>query len=308
MKICVQDGGLFSVKGIQDTFKIIREAGFEAIDWNIDVALKGNIIEAGDFEDNIFLKSEKEIDAYFAPELAAIREAGLEISQAHAPFSFYRAGMKNEEKIFDLMVKVYENCIYLCDRVGCKNLVIHGASMQRINEDKTPAQIAAINERMYTALIPALQKTNVTVCLENLFASKGGLLGGHCSNPYDAAREIDALNAKAGKECFGFCLDVGHLNLGGGDPLIYFPIVGKRIKALHIHDNDGISDQHKAPYTGNINWKHFYTALREIGYEGDLSFETFRQTEPSLVDAELMPNWFRLIAEIGKFFRDKIQK
>ena len=305
MKICVQDGGLYSVHGFKDTYQILRKAGFEAIDWNIDVELRGGSIRAGNYEGtHIFEKSVDEILAYYKEELDAIREAGLTISQAHAPFPYYdREFVKPEAS--DYMIGVYKKIILFLDRVGCKNLIVHGANLDK-KDTKSIAEINALNKKLYTSLIPELQQTNVIVCLENLFTK--GITEGHCSNPYDAAREIDELNALAGKECFGLCVDTGHLNITSGDFRRYFPIVGKRVKALHIHDNDGITDLHKAPYSGTINWKHFYTALKEIGYEGDLSFETFNQTDPSVIERDLELPWFTLIAEIGKFFRKKIEE
>ena len=30
-----------------------------------------------------------------------------------------------------------------------------------------------------------------------------------------------------------------------------------RLIALHIHDNDGSSDQHKIPFTGSVDWPRF---------------------------------------------------
>ena len=305
MKICVQDGGLYSVHGFQDIYQVIRRAGFEAIDWNIDVELRGTNIREGNYEGtHIFEKSVDEILAYYKEELDAIREAGLTISQAHAPFPYYDPKMVKEETP-DYMIGVYKKIILFLDRVGCKNLIVHGASLERSNP-KTLDDINALNKKLYTSLIPELQQTNVTVCLENLFSK--GITEGHCSNPYDAVREIDELNALAGKECFGLCVDTGHLNLVSADFRRYIPIVGKRIKAFHIHDNDGVTDQHKAPYTGTINWKHFYTELKKIGYEGDLSFETFMQTDPTVIERDLELPWLTVIAEIGNFFRKKIEE
>ena len=118
---------------------------------------------------------------------------------------------------------------------------------------------------------------------------------------------IDRYNSLAGKECFGLCLDTGHLNLLNLDMRWYIPILGKRIKALHIHDNDGIVDRHKAPYTGTLVWKDFYTALRDIGFDGDLSFETFRQPSKTEVDEELIVPWLELIYKIGQHFKRKIE-
>ena len=87
MKLCVQDAGMYSVNGFKDAYQIIRKAGFEAIDWNIDVELRGTLIKSGNYEGkHIFEKSVDEILAYYKEELDAIREAGLVISQAHAPF------------------------------------------------------------------------------------------------------------------------------------------------------------------------------------------------------------------------------
>ena len=33
-------------------------------------------------------------------------------------------------------------------------------------------------------------------------------------------------------------------------------INGDKLIALHLHDNDGISDQHLLPFDGTVNWKN----------------------------------------------------
>lgn len=245
------------------------------------------------------------VEEYFSAEYAELRKNGLEVTQAHAPFPAYVAG---KPESLDYMIEVYKKCILFCDRVGCKNLVIHGITLTRKDRGNTPATIKALNDRLYTSLIPVLVNTNVTVCLENLFSGAGGIISGVCSDPYEAVDMIDRYNAIAGKECFGLCLDTGHLNLLKLDVRWYIPILGKRIKALHIHDNDGVTDQHKAPYTGTIVWKDFYNGLREIGFDGDLSFETFHQTSIGEMDEELVAPWLSLIFRIGEHFRNKIQE
>ena len=67
------------------------------------------------------------------------------------------------------------------------------------------AHLKDLNDKLYTSLIPTLLKTNVTVCLENLFGGAGGIISGVCSNPHEAVEMIDRYNALAGKECFGLC-------------------------------------------------------------------------------------------------------
>ena len=83
--------------------------------------------------------------------------------------------------------------------------------------------------------------------------------------------------------------------------------MGGRIKALHIHDNDGEDDEHLAPFTGSINWPAFCECMRNIGYSGDLSFETFQQTTMNrLGDERMVTAYLRTIREAGTLFRERI--
>ena len=59
-----------------------------------------------------------------------------------------------------------------------------GVTLTEIDLENTPASIEAVNFKLYESLIPTLLKHNVTVCLENLFSSKGCLIEGCCSNPH----------------------------------------------------------------------------------------------------------------------------
>ncbi len=299
MKICVQTGGLDVELGFARCYETLARLGFEGIDWNIDHALRPGAITSGSGVGNcIFEKDIDEILAYYEEELSLIRKNGLAISQAHAPFPCY---VEDRPEMLDYMIEIYKKCILLCDRAGCKNLVIHGHS----SVGGSAAATDAVNEKLYTSLIPTLRETNVTVCLENLSAHRDGrICAGAYATPHDAAAAVDRLNALAERDCFGFCLDIGHMNLHRQDLARFIPILGKRIKCLHIHDNAGEMDQHKAPYTGTVDWKAFYTALREIGYDGDLSFETFNQVR--LKEEELVEPWLTLICAIGRHFRQKI--
>lgn len=197
--------------------------------------------------------------------------------------------------------------ILFCDIIKCKNIIIHGISLSKKDKSNTIESIRNLNDKLYTSLISTLVKTDVTVCLENLFTGIGGLASGVCANPYEAVEMIDRYNNIAQKECFGLCLDMGHLNLLRQDCRHYIPILGRRIKALHLHDNDGLSDQHKAPYTGTIDWKSFCTEMAKINYCGDISFETYMQTSLSVIDEEILLPWLSIIYKIGEHFKSKIQ-
>ncbi len=306
MKLCVQSGTVVFDYGYEKGYSMFREAGFEAIDWNIDSYWNSKAIRAGDTtKDCIYDRPIEEVIAFFADEVAIMKKNGLVISQAHAPFPAYVIG---KPEVLDYTIGIYKKCIELCAHYGCKNLVVHGISLAHNDSINTVSDINALNMKLYESLIPTLLKVKtVTVCLENLFTAKGRhFMEGTCSDPHQAVAYIDALNAKAGAEVFGFCLDTGHINLLQKDMRTYVPVLGKRIKALHIHDNDGLADSHLAPYTGTIDWRAFCAVLRDIGYDGDLDFETFAQTKKERLDAELVPAYLTLIAECGKHFRNKI--
>ncbi|HBG76766.1 MAG TPA: hypothetical protein DDW86_07395, partial [Clostridiales bacterium] len=49
--------------------------------------------------------------------------------------------------------------------------------------------------------------------------------------------------------------------------------LGSRLKVLHVQDSDGKTDQHTAPFYGNIDWDQLLAGLRDIGYAGELTFE-----------------------------------
>lgn len=304
MDISIQTLGVVDKVGSEDGCRMIAEAGFTAVDWGIEAIAPASIRKL-EYQDLIYGKSLEEVIAHFAHQLDCIRKNNLKITQAHAPFPAYVPG---HPEVLEFMIEAYKRCIEFCDYAGCKNLVIHGISLAMDDTINTPESIEALNWHLYESLIPTLQKCNVTVCLENLFTWDTMSVEGNCSDPHEAVRFIDTLNEKAGKEAFGLCLDTGHLQLLGKSLRSYIPVLGKRIKALHIHDNDARIDRHLAPMTGKVNWVAFCQELKAIGYSGDLSFETFQQMNAACkLDNDLILPWLRLFYEMGAVFRKHIQ-
>ena len=304
MKISIQTGNVIDCIGYEKGYALFREAGFDAIDWNLDHSAKATELISGSCRGKcIFERPLEDILAYYKEELDAIHANGLEITQAHAPFPPYAA---NDPELTGYVASITRNMIGFCDKVGCGNLVVHGINPVFDDNDITLEDVREMNIRFYASLIPALLKSNVTVCLENLPVGRNrGMdkLEGICCDPQDAAELIDTLNEMAGREVFGLCLDTGHLNLIRRDPRRYVAVLGRRIKATHLHDNNGFTDEHIVPFSGTMNWKHLCQALHEAGYSGDLSFETFLQTEHVLRFGEdLLLPWLKLIHACGEAF------
>ncbi|MBQ8813862.1 MAG: sugar phosphate isomerase/epimerase [Lachnospiraceae bacterium] len=302
MELCIQTGGLLRHWGEEISCEMIRDAGFKYVDWNFTSAWNKDKVRSGLLERDIFECSQEEIHAHFQKTLDTLRVNGLEPIQAHAPFPPYVPGAP---EFVDRAIEIYKNCIRYCDSVGVKYLVIHGISLELTDYTQSPESIHRLNHHLYESLIPVLCETEVIVCLENLFTRQGKqIIEGTCSVADEAIAYIDRFNALAGKECFGLCLDTGHLNLLGKNQAAYIRALGKRIKALHVHDNNGVDDEHRAPYTGTIIWKDVIGALKEVGYEGVFNFETFGQVAPKRgIDLEVVPIWLRTICDIGLVFK-----
>ncbi len=169
------------------------------------------------------------------------------------------------------------------------------------------------NFEYFRSLIGMARENDVVICLENLYEGQAGrIVEGVCADPHEAAALIDRLNDEAGEERFGFCLDTGHMNLVGRDAYEMVTTLGHRLKILHIHDNDGIGDLHQMPFTFRsegvadigVDWDEFIRGLRNIQFEGTLSFETFpcMNSFPELMKDQAL----KTIAEIGDYLRNEI--
>jgi sugar phosphate isomerase/epimerase len=136
-----------------------------------------------------------------------------------------------------------------------------------------------INEKFYKALIPTLKEYGVFCAIENLFGAdkNWNLLPSVCSTAEELAEYIDICDDR-----FVCCLDIGHVNVvaqhKGFEQVNYkhmCEVLGDKIQVLHVHDNNGIKDQHLIPFAGNVDWNEVVKGLKSIGYSGNLSLETF---------------------------------
>lgn len=63
----------------------------------------------------------------------------------------------------------------------------------------------------------------------------------------------------------GICLDTGHLNVFSRLPLRnWWRLLGSRVEAFHIHDNDGISDDHLVPGEGTFDFGELAGLIRRL--------------------------------------------
>lgn len=301
LSICVQSGGLEDLFGVDEAYRLISAAGFQGVDANVNHLLMPQDIRDRKRPAAFTLSGEASL-AYFRPWKEAAEKYGLINEQAHAP---YPSCLPEDDEYNLFLMEALKKTIAGCAYIGCRRLIVHPFFMP-YDHQVSPQEEWTRNIRDYSALIPAAKEHHVTICLENMFMTRmGKRYGACCSDLHLACDYVDALNAIAGERVFGFCLDTGHLLLTGQDPQNAVALLGDRLEALHIHDNNGQEDQHLAPYMGVLDWDRFVAGLRDAGYRKPLSFETFnviRRFDPALA-----PYALRLIAETGKMFARRLE-
>ena len=111
----------------------------------------------------------------------------------------------------------------------------------------------------------------------NWNADKTASVFAACATSESFIAHLDAV----GDDDLVACLDLGHAEMhgSGSGAVNMIRALGKRLKCLHIHDNDLLHDSHQLPYTMQIDFDSILAALKEIGYSGELTLEVDRYLE-----------------------------
>jgi D-psicose/D-tagatose/L-ribulose 3-epimerase len=116
------------------------------------------------------------------------------------------------------------------------------------------------------------QELGVTLCIEPLNRFETYFL----NTQEDAARLVHAVGMPNVRIHF----DTFHANIEERHPADSLRANGRELGHVHISENDrGI------PGTGHNDWRGILSALKEIGYAGWLTIESFAQPEPDLAAA-----------------------
>ncbi|MDE6991040.1 MAG: sugar phosphate isomerase/epimerase [Lachnospiraceae bacterium] len=290
-------------------FEMMKRAGFSCCDFSLNSYLTNTALYSLDIN-NFFNRSIVELECFFTPHKEAAEIAGIRINQMHMPYPSYIPNASDEVNNY-LMRTVAPKSIEICAFFGCPYIVVHGFKLAR-NLGSEAAEWER-TERFLESLAPLAKELNITICLENIYTNIGNhIIEGPCCDVRKAVARIDQINEKYGCEVLGFCFDTGHANLIGIDMEDFITALGNRLKALHIHDNDGIGDLHQIPFTftrsrenvSSTDWDGFIRGLRKIRFDKILSFETAPVL--SSFPKKMKQDVLRFIAGIGDYFAGEI--
>jgi len=198
-----------------------------------------------------------------------VDDCGVTVFSIHPPD---RGNLASEdESRREEQIDVLRQSIDVAGSLGAASLSIHagyGLPEEEARAIALERQNGALAElEAYAAPSP------VALCLETL-----------PERPSDMTNEaLFALVRERSAAAYDIVLDTGHSHMAGDlDGLAVQ--AGRRLRNLHLHDNNGQSDQHRLPGDGTTDWASFMRDLRKCGYEGPLMLEVGPAEESDLED------------------------
>lgn len=202
------------------------------------------------------------------------RKAGLIIENAHTPFDGVNHIWENTLDS-EHIVKTYSDAILACGNLSIPSVVIHPTS------GKTPPPFSKIGIYHFKRLVDLAEQANVYIALENLRKPK----------------YLNQLLSVIPSDRLRICYDSGHANcFQATDILEAYP---EKLDCLHLHDNDGITDQHLLPGEGNIDWTELSSKLKACGYQGPVSLEVTNLNSPIYKDYSMI-DYLKVASEKAK--------
>ncbi|MBR6772714.1 MAG: sugar phosphate isomerase/epimerase [Clostridia bacterium] len=179
--------------------------------------------------------------------------------------------------------------LQMFDALGTKRAVLHVDRFRDVGglsaEEMKTRNVAALCD-----LLESIENTDLIICLENIRSSP---------SVAQSAEELLWFISELGSEHFGICLDTGHLNLvENKDQGAFIRAAGKRLKALHLADNDGIRNQHLMPNAcGQVDFAEVIREAEKVGYDGIYNYEISGERNVPLEIRSIKTDYIRRITE-----------
>ena len=266
--------------------KMLKDAGFTAYDYSMFVYSNSAALIAADD----YIEQAKALRAY-------ADEIGIACNQTHAIYPSAQVGKEEyNQKTFE---KIVRN-IQVSGVLGAKVCVVHPCNDYTAEE----------NAELYLALAPYARKAGVKIGVENMWNSYHWgqpdfhALPAACSHHEDFLKHMQLLP----KDAFCACVDIGHAEMAGlrTSAAQMIETLGEYVQCIHLHDIDGVNDNHQMPFTYNVDFEKVISALKKIGYQGDVTLECAYTATKHPV--ELYESLARHMAAVANYFKNRIEK
>lgn len=269
MRIAMNTGTLVGRYTIEEAMRLSKEAGFDSVDIAMNVLNQPGWEEEKCYEQAIKIR-----------ELS--KELDLPVTQTHCGGDKIKSA-----KVTGLL--------------GCPVMVVHPRIiMPHVGHED---EIFDKNMEYLSTFAPLAEENGIKIAVENMFKwdwAREMIWHSSCSRPEEFVRYMDGIEERFGKKLFGACVDVGHVALVGEKPEDTIRALGgKRVVALHMHDNNLHQDQHTILGAGKIDFLAISQALKDINYQGDYALEVGLH-----YPKDLIPEAVRHLATVCRYYAD----
>lgn len=272
--------------GEEAAIRMLAKGGFDAYDYSQFAML----------EDDDHPVNQPDFRSYIRRLRQVADDCGIVCNQSHAPFPCSWNEQEKTDAVFQKLIRSMEAAALL----GAKTIIVH--PKQHLRYHGSEAALRQMNIEFYQSLLPYAQEFGIRVAAENMWQYERHIVHSTCSRPAEFCDYIDSV----GSPWLVACLDVGHASLVHEDLGDMIRQLGRRrLQALHVHDTDYVSDLHTLPFMAKMDFGVITDALREIGYEGDLTLEA--STFCDRVPDPLVPAAVRYMAETARYLADCVQ-
>jgi sugar phosphate isomerase/epimerase len=155
-------------------------------------------------------------------------------------------------------VELIKNRIHMATFLGSDVIILHIPDIPGSDSQNLTAWLTAVRKSL-DELAPFAQGRGIKIAIENM--------------ANDNFERINQLFSYYGPEFLGLCYDAGHGNIGMGQGLVHLDQVKHRLISVHLHDNDGSSDQHNLLFSGTVDWERLARVIAASSYSKCVSME-----------------------------------
>jgi L-ribulose-5-phosphate 3-epimerase len=269
---------------LEKTLELATDAGFRVFDLNFyDWSLPGSVFLTDQWEQWILSVARK------------AKELGVEFGQCHAYFyNFLDPELTAEQKKYHAMLQM--RSLECCSILGARTCVMHPET-----DYTEPDFIHVSKERnieYYVPVLEFLKQRNMRAALENMCDYAIAPRRKYCSQPEELLDLVSSFQT----DNMGICWDFEHADIMKQNQRQSLLYLKDYLFAIHVSDTHSRTDNtlmHVLPLTGTIDWTEAVKTLKEIGYQGDFSFEAHNYM--NRLPDELIPTALKLACEIGKY-------
>jgi sugar phosphate isomerase/epimerase len=243
----------------KEAIQRLKAVGYDVLDINFCRALTGQTDLINDNWETLMHELREEAE-----------RLGITFTQSHPVFL---PGHVNQQPVERLEVyqEMMRRSIIASSILGVKWAVVHPQE----DRETTALDVEACikdNVEHFSPIVELAVKHNVGIAFENMIERETSKRR-FASHAAELIQIIDIW----GDSRVGACWDFGHANFLYKDQRPALRALGKRLKATHVNDNFGKSDEHMFPFHGSVDWRSIMPVLVEIEYEGDFTYETHKE-------------------------------